>query len=98
MGEKVIQEGRVSGAVIHDEPGVLRGFLISHAEATTQTVTFYDNDTAATGTVLLVVKVAPERSPCYILFPRNDAIPFDTGLAAVYTNCELNVWSVGFAS
>lgn len=86
-----------SSANIHTGSGVLRGFLISHSEASADTVTFYDN-TAASGDVLLIVKVAPERSPLYIRFPRDDAVAFSTGLSVDVGNCDICVWSVGFGS
>ena len=49
-----------STATLHSAAGRLLAFLISHAQATVQTVTFYDN-TASSGTV----------TPCPI--PRKDA-------------------------
>ena len=83
---------RVTAAPIITGAGLLHGFLISHAQATVQTVTFYDN-TAASGTVLLTAYIAPERNPTFILFPRRYSIPFTTGLSATYTNCELSIWA-----
>ena len=83
---------RVTAAPIITGKGLLHGLLVSHAEEDPQTVTIYDN-TAASGTVLLVLYVAREQCPALLLFPRREAIPFTTGLSATYTNCELAVWA-----
>ena len=76
--------------------GLLHGLHISHAEVTAQKVTLYDN-TAASGTVIITLQIAPEQSPTFIMFPRRYSIPFTTGLSAIYTNCELNVWATVLA-
>ena len=77
--------------------GKLLGFLISHAEDTTQTVTFYNATSApSAGDQILVVKVAPEQSPCYVVFPRNMPLNFSIGLAVTYTNCEVCLWAVSY--
>lgn len=91
----IIQGERPDSANIITGPGALRGFLVSHDQTSVMTLTFYDN-TAASGTILLVVYVAPERSPTYILFPRQDAIAFTTGLSYAAPNCEIAVWAVEF--
>ena len=83
---------RVTAAPIITGSGLLHGFLVSHNQATVQTLTFYDN-TAASGTVLLTAYIAPEVNPVFILWPRRHSVPFTTGLSATYTNCELNVWA-----
>ena len=93
---KSVNKERATAAVIRDGPGVLLGFMISHTQTTAQAVKFYDNASGATGTLIMGINVAPEQSPCYIRFPRNDAISFANGLSATYTNCELFVWSVQF--
>jgi len=73
--------------------GKLLGFLVSHAETTAQTVTFYDATSApSAGNELLIVNIAPEQSPYYIWFRR--PVLFTTGLAATYTNCDLHTWIV----
>jgi hypothetical protein len=74
-------------------PGRLQGFLISHAQASIQTVTFYDATTAY-GTILAIIHLAPEGTPHYLMLPRDKALEFDTGLSATYTNCEVLVWAV----
>jgi hypothetical protein len=87
---------RMTAANLITGGGKLLGFIVSHAQATVQTVTFYDN-TAASGTVLLTVYIDPTRCPTYIRFPSRHPLEFSTGLSATYTNCELNVWAVGYA-
>ena len=84
---------RPTAANIVTGPGVLYGFLVSHAQATPQTLTFYDN-TAASGAILLTVHVAPEQSPVLVKWARRDAIPFTTGLSYAAPNCEIAVWAV----
>lgn len=84
---------RPSAANIITGAGHLRGFLVSHDQAAVQTLTFYDN-TAASGTVLLIVYIAPERNPIRIMFARADAIVFSTGLSYAAPNCEIAVWAV----
>ncbi len=76
-------------------PGKLLGFLISHQEVTAQGVVFYDN-TTATGTVLLTVYVAPERSPCFLMLPRDLPFKFSTGLTVDNGTCAVNVWAVAY--
>jgi hypothetical protein len=83
---------RVTATPIITGKGLLHGIHISHAEATVQKVSLYDN-TAAGGTTIIVLQVAPEQTPFTIIFPRRYAIPFTTGLSAAYPNCELNVWA-----
>lgn len=86
---------------IHTGRGRIMGYLISHAESTVQTVTFYDN-TAASGTVAHLVHVAPEQSPVFIQFARRVdesklfGIDFDTGLTVVPGNCAVAVWCIGY--
>ena len=82
-----------STATLHSAAGRLLGFLISHTQTTIQTVTFYDN-TAASGTVLLVVDVSHNETPAYIMFPRDAAPAFSTGLHVNQGNCNVAVWSV----
>lgn len=86
---------RPAAACIITGAGVLRGFLVSHNQATVQTLTFYDSLTAS-GTILLVAYIDPARCPTYIMLPRQDAIPFSTGLSYAAANCELIVWAVDF--
>ena len=80
---------------LHSAAGRLLAFLISHNQATAQTVTFYDN-TAASGTTILVVMVDPTQSPVYIEFERNAGIAFSTGLHVAQGNCNVSVWSVDY--
>lgn len=83
-----------AAATVHTGAGILLGLLISHAQSTTQTVTLYDN-TSASGTVLLAVDVAPEASPAHLVFPRDNAPDFATGLHVVPGNCKVAVWGLG---
>ncbi len=92
----VYNGNRMTAANLITGAGKLLGFIVSHAQATVQTVTFYDN-TAASGTVLLTVYIDPNRCPTYVQFPRQHPIEFSTGLAASFANCELNVWAVDYA-
>jgi hypothetical protein len=79
---------------VHAAAGRLIALLISHAQSTVQSVIFYDDTAATGGTEILVVNVAPEASPFYVQFPRDAAIPFDTGLHIAQGNCDVAVWSV----
>ena len=83
---------RLTAANLITGSGILRGFLISHAQAYDD-VTFYDN-TAASGTILLSLTITQYNVPYFIMFGRDDALRFSTGLSAAYTNCEVNVWAV----
>jgi len=80
-------------ALIVTGAGYLRGFMVSHAQTTAQTVTFYDSLTAG-GTILMQFMVAKEQCPFYALWPRADAPVFGTGLAYAAANCEVTVWAV----
>ena len=82
-------------AVIISGAGKLLGFMVSHAQATVQTLTFYDNVTAS-GTVLLQLYIDPGQCPYYIQFPRQLPLEFSPGLSAAYTNCDLSIWAVDY--
>jgi hypothetical protein len=84
---------RPAGANIVAGPGLLLGFLVSHAQATAQTLTFYDN-TLAAGAILLVVHLAPEQSPAHVRLGRENAVKFSVGLSYDAPNCELAVWAL----
>ena len=81
-----------STATLHNAPGRLLAFLISHTQASAVAVTFYDNN-AASGTVLLVVNVDPNQSPYYLELPREYGIPFSK-LHVAQGNADVAVWSV----
>jgi hypothetical protein len=81
-----------SSSTIHTGAGRLLGYLISHSETTTQSVSFYDNTTAR-GTILHKVNVAAEQSPFFVRF--EDAFYFNTGLTVNPGNCEVSVWASG---
>ena len=85
--------GIPTGPNIVSGPGGLYGVLVSHYQATVQTLTFYDN-TAASGTVLCTIHIAPEQCPVLLKWARRDAIPFTTGLSFTAANCDLVVWAV----
>lgn len=80
-------------ATVHSAAGRLIAVLVSHAQAGVQTVTFYDN-TAAAGTVILVLNIDPAQCPYYLELPRDAAIAFSTGLHINQGNCDIAVWSV----
>ena len=85
---------------LHSTAGRLLGYLVSHDQTSVQTITFYDN-TAASGTVLHRIHVAPEQCPYYVRFGapphRREGIKFTTGLTVdPGANCDLAIWSVGF--
>jgi hypothetical protein len=77
--------------------GRLLGFLISHDQAAVQTITFYNN-TSAAAPVLLTVHVAPEGSPFFVYFPRDQGVPFTTGLSVdnASGNADVAIWAIGF--
>ena len=82
---------------MHSGPGRLIAFLISHAQATVQTVIFYDKVGApGAGDEFLVVHVDPTQCPFYVEFDRNAAIPFSQGLRVASALCEVAVWSVDY--
>jgi len=86
---------RATAANIIAGPGLLHGFLVSHAQATVQTLTLHDW-TSAAGHIVLTAYIAPEQNPVLIMFPRRYSIPFTVALSASYANCELNVWATEF--
>lgn len=90
---RLLKSGGAS-ATLHSAAGRLLGFLISHTQATAQTVTFY-NDTAATaGKEILVVNVHPYASPYLLMLERDAGIEFDSALHVAQGNCDVAVWSV----
>jgi hypothetical protein len=78
---------------LHSAAGRLIAFLVSHAQSTVQTVTFYDSLTSS-GTVILTINVDPAQCPYYVRFDRNAAIPFSTGLSIAQGQCDIAVWSI----
>ena len=82
-----------TSAQLHARAGRLLGYLVSHAETSSQAVTFYDSPTAS-GTVLHKVNVAPEQCPFYVRFSgQGEPIPFANGLAVDPGNCDVLVWA-----
>ena len=84
---------RLTAANLITGSGILRGFFLTHDQPSTAQVIFYDN-TAAAGTVLMDIQFHINNLPYFVMFGRDDAIRFDTGLSASYANCEVNVWAV----
>lgn len=83
-----------AGLTLHSVPGRLLGVLVSNAQATVETVTFYDDTAATPGTEILILSLPAGQAPIYIQFPRDQAIPFSTGLHVTTSSCAANVWSV----
>ena len=83
---------------LHSAAGRIIAVLVSHAQATVQTVTFYDATSvpAPADDEILVLHIAPEQSPFYVRFPRDAAIPFTTGLSLAGANCDVHVWSIDY--
>lgn len=80
--------------IIHSGDGALLAIIISHAEATTQTVTLYDGINVSS-TVLATFQVAPDRSPAYVEFPDDFPLRFTDGLTVEAGNCYVNVLATG---
>lgn len=79
---------------IHTGRGAVISLIISHSEASAQTVTIYDS-LVASGTQLAVFKVSPESSPRQIVFPPPYFLRFSTGLTISPGNCTVICQSVG---
>lgn len=85
-----------STQLLHTGAGRLLGFLLSNGTGTAGTVAFYDN-TSGAGTILLAVQAAAGMQPTLILFPRDRAPAFSTGLFVDRgANPSLSVWAVGY--
>lgn len=102
QSQKLVPAG--GGAVtLHTGSGRVLAYLISHAQATAQTVTVYDN-TAASGTILNRIHIAPEQCPIYIRFSQTSedqekayTVPFTTGLTVnPGMFCDIHVSFVGY--
>jgi hypothetical protein len=83
-----------TGTTLHTAAGRLLGVLMSNAQASAQYATFYDATAATPGTQILILALPAGCAPFYVQFPRDQAIPFATGLHVVIDLCSLNVWSV----
>ena len=46
---------------------------------------------------LIEIYLPPAADPLYIMFPRDHAPRFSTGLSITFTNAAINLWSVGFS-
>jgi hypothetical protein len=83
---------------LHSHAGRILAVLVSHAQTSIQTLTFYDATSlpAPADDEILVLHVAPEQVPYYIRFPRDAAIPFTTGLFLAGSTCDVHVWSIDY--
>ncbi len=90
-GERVAGTGETT---MYTGRGRLLGLMISHGEATKQTVTIKDG-----AAVFLVVDLHPEQSPFYVKFgyDKLDGIEFSTSLIVnPGLTCKVNVWYLGY--
>jgi len=93
-----LQGYRIQGAgQVHNGAGRLLGYHLSHCEATSQTVTFFDGSLAE-GAVMLRVHVAPNQPPIYVRFGLEGGLPFRQGLAVEAGSVEAAVWLVGYVN
>ena len=83
-------------ATLHSAAGRLLALVISHAQTSTCTVTFYNATAATAGTEIAAFHVNPGQSPFHIRLPRDEGIPFTTALFIVATNCDVLIWSVDY--
>ena len=83
---------------LHSHAGRIIAVLVSHAQTSIQTLTFYDATSLPNplDDEILVLHVAPEQVPYFIRFGRDDAIPFSTGLFLAGSTCDVHVWSVDY--
>jgi hypothetical protein len=71
--------------------GRLGGLIISHDQSSVQAVTVYDGVSAALGTRIAQLIVAPQTSPAVVYF--EPELPFTTGLVIEPGNCQVQVLS-----
>jgi len=83
-----------AAGLLHTGAGRLLGFLLSSDQAGAQEVVFYDATTAAPGSELLVVQVPTGVVPFYVMFPRELAPAFATGLYVDPNSATVAVWAV----
>jgi hypothetical protein len=86
--------GNSASTTLHSAAGRLLAVLVSNAQATVQTVTFYDATAATPGTEILILDLPTGQAPYYFQFPRDQAISFSTGLHVTTGTCTANIWSV----
>jgi hypothetical protein len=86
----------IQGAqLVHAGPVYLTGYLIAHAQITTQAVLFRDG-LDGTAPVKLWVRVAPQQSPATLMLDREQAVRFEAGLwVEGAAGVEVHVWAVG---
>ena len=71
--------------------GRLGGLIVSHDQSSAQAVTVYDGVSAAVGTLIARLIVAPETSPAVVYF--EPELPFSAGLVVEPGNCQVQVLS-----
>lgn len=71
--------------------GRLGGLIVSHDQSSAQAVAVYDGVSAALGTLIARVCVAPETSPAVVYF--EPELPFTAGLVIVPGSCQVQVLS-----
>ena len=83
---------------IHSNAGRILAVLVSHAEEAAQTITFYDATSVPNPAddEILVLHISEMQTPFYIRFPRDEAIPFTTGLSLAGANCDVHIWSIDY--
>ncbi|HEC61430.1 hypothetical protein LCGC14_0705750 [marine sediment metagenome] len=97
MGSIYSGSGGFVGAetkTIHKGKGSLISMIVSHNSYYIKTVTVYDS-LSASGLVLMRLKVAPERSPFYVIFPSKYRPRFNTGLTVAAGDCDVVVIATG---
>ena len=71
--------------------GRLGGLIVSHAQSSAQAVAVYDGVSAAVGTLIARVIVAPQTSPAVVYF--DPELPFTAGLVVEPGSCQVQVLS-----
>lgn len=80
--------------LVHNGPGVITGLLISHGEASAQTVILY-NGTSASDPVLGKIVVNQDQPPVHLKFSMVEALRFSNGLTVNPASCEVLVFGAG---
>jgi hypothetical protein len=83
-----------ANTTVHTGSGAVISLIISHAEASTQTVILYDSPNAA-GDILATFQVSPEASPKQIIFPAPYYLRFRSALTVAPGKCSVILQSVG---
>jgi hypothetical protein len=83
--------------LVHTGAGRLLGLLVSSAQASAQTVTFYDDTTGKPGEEILAVAIPAGAGPFYAMFPREQGLAFTTGLYVEPADAEVAIWAVCYS-